>query len=251
MQIYRPFADLKKFHIEARDGKIGRPADFYFDDRHWVVRYLVVRTGSWLFGREVLITPAMLGGLDDRKKTLRVDLTREQVEKSPPLETARPVSRYYEEQYFRYYSWQPYWKSDPLLMPEAPPLFYPVPEEPAGGQVPDIHLRSSNAVSGYTLLAVDGEIGQVKDFIVGDEEWRIRYLEVVIGNWLTGKKMVVSPTWITDVNWLRREVSVKLTRESIKSAPEYDPAQLISRDFELQVFKHYSAGTGKTQEDEQ
>jgi len=23
MQVYRPFVDLKKFHLEARDGKIG------------------------------------------------------------------------------------------------------------------------------------------------------------------------------------------------------------------------------------
>jgi hypothetical protein len=248
MQIYRPFADLKKFHLEARDGKIGRPDEFYFDDRHWLVRYLVVQTGNWLFGREVLIAPGMLAGVNDKKKTVGVDLTLAQVEKSPPLETIRPASRYYEEQYYQYYGWQPYWTNDLLLTPEVRPVF-PAPAEEQTPEPPDTRLRSSKEVTGCTLLAVDGEIGHVKDFIVGDKEWVIRYLEVDIGSWLTGRKVVVSPTWITAVNPQRREVSVKLTRQVIRSAPAYEPSQLISKDFELQVYKHY-CGTGGRNKDE-
>lgn len=250
MQVYRRFSDLKKFHLKARDGEIGRLDEFYFDDQHWTVRYLVVQAGSWLFGREVLITPGMLNGVDGRGKTLGVDLTREQVENSPPVETVKPVSRYYEEQYHLYYGWQPYWASDLMSTPEVQPLFDPVPEgEKKPRNPPDIHLRSSKAVTGYTLLTLDGEIGTVKDFILGDKEWRIRYLEVDIGSWLSGRKVVVSPIWITAVDWLSNEVSVKLSRESIKSAPEYDPTGFISKEYELEVYKHYSASIGNIQED--
>jgi sporulation protein YlmC with PRC-barrel domain len=34
-------------------------------------------------------------------------------------------------------------------------------------------------VSGYHIQAKDGEIGHVEDFIIDDETWAIRYLELV------------------------------------------------------------------------
>ena len=33
--------DLKDFSIHATDGDIGLTKDFYFDDKQWVIRYLV------------------------------------------------------------------------------------------------------------------------------------------------------------------------------------------------------------------
>jgi len=46
--------------LAASDGEIGQVKDFYFDDQNWVMRYLVVDTGSWLSGRKVLISPPCL-----------------------------------------------------------------------------------------------------------------------------------------------------------------------------------------------
>jgi uncharacterized protein YrrD len=46
---------LLGFSIGATDGEIGHVKDFYYDDKTWTVRYLVVETGNWLFGRKVLI----------------------------------------------------------------------------------------------------------------------------------------------------------------------------------------------------
>ena len=41
--------------LGASDGEIGRVKDFYFDDKHWAIRYVVADTGSWMPGRLVLI----------------------------------------------------------------------------------------------------------------------------------------------------------------------------------------------------
>ena len=65
----------------------------------------------------------------------------------------------------------------------------------------DSHLRSTAEVTGYHIEASDGEIGHVKDFIVDDETWAIRYLEVDTQNWWPGKKVLVSPQWINRVSW--------------------------------------------------
>jgi len=251
METYRRFSELRKFHIKARDGEIGKPENFYFDDQHWIVRYFIVKTGGWLFDRGVLITPGMFSRVDDREKTLGVDLTRDQVKNSPPVETAKPLSRYYEEEYYHYYGWEPYWVNDPFSAHEVQPVLNQIQNpEKMTQKVKDNHLGSSKEMTGYRLLAVEGEIGTVKDFILGDKAWKIRYLEVDVGNWLTGRKVVVSPTWITDVDWLRNEIVVKLSRELIKNAPEYDPSRLISKEYELEVYKHYSLGSRNFQEDE-
>ena len=81
--------------LGASDGEIGHVKDFYFDDQNWAVRYLVADTGSWLPGRQVLISPHSLGRLDQAEKILRVNLTRKQIENSPSIESHKPVSRQY------------------------------------------------------------------------------------------------------------------------------------------------------------
>lgn len=56
----RSVSQRKGAPIDATDGDIGRVSDFHFDDQRWVIRYLVVETGSWLFSRKGLITPMSL-----------------------------------------------------------------------------------------------------------------------------------------------------------------------------------------------
>ena len=49
---------LKGYSIQTTEEEtIGKVKEFYFDDRHWTVRYLVANTGTWLSGRQVLISP--------------------------------------------------------------------------------------------------------------------------------------------------------------------------------------------------
>ena len=74
---------LKGYAIEATDREIGAIDDFLFDDRSWLVRWLVVETGNWLTGRKVLLLPAALGKADHDRRQLPVSLTRAQVAASP------------------------------------------------------------------------------------------------------------------------------------------------------------------------
>ena len=57
----RNLKDLQGYALRATDGDVGTVKDFYFDDDRWVVRYLVVETGSWLASRRVLISPFSIG----------------------------------------------------------------------------------------------------------------------------------------------------------------------------------------------
>jgi sporulation protein YlmC with PRC-barrel domain len=104
----------------------------------------------------------------------------------------------------------------------------------------DRHLRSTHEVTGYHLLAIDGEIGHVDDFVIDDETWAIRYLVVATKNWWPGKKVLISPEWIERVSWDAREVVIGLSRETIKAAPEYTDESLLTRDYESGLYGHYN-----------
>jgi hypothetical protein len=103
----------------------------------------------------------------------------------------------------------------------------------------DSHLRSTEAVTGYNIEAADGEIGHVDGFVVDDDAWAIRYMEVATRNWWPGKKVLVSPAWIERVSWTESKVYVGLSRETIKTGPEYIESRPVTREFENLLYSHY------------
>lgn len=214
--------------LGASDGEIGQVKDFYFDDEHWAVRYVVADTGSWLSGRLVLIAPHAFGELYRDGEWLRVNLTREQIEKSPATESHKPVSRQYEEEYYRYYGWPSYWDGPGMwglgAFPVAPsPHLISSKQEGRGSRpqnVDDPHLRSTRALSGYHIQTSDGAIGHVVDFMMDDKSWAIRRLVVETGHWYSGKEIVITPEHIDRISYEESKVFVNVTKEAIQKAPE-------------------------------
>jgi len=242
---------LHGFTIGATDGDIGTVKEGYFDDLSFTVRYLVVDTGGWLAERQVLLSPIALRKLDWAEKRITAALTKAQVEKSPPIDTDKPVSRQHETAYYGYYGYSPYW-TGPYLWGADP---YPYPETgpaPSAAELAreqrwnweakereDPHLRSSRAVTGYYIQATDGDIGHVEDFLVDDHAWAIRYMLVDTTNWWAGKKVLVAPAWIERVDWAESKVHVTVTRAQIKTSPTYDPTRPVERAYETQLYGHY------------
>jgi len=227
--------------LDSLDGEIGRVKEFYFDDRHWTVRYLVAETGSWLVGRQVLISPYALAAGVEEDHHIAVNLTKKQIENSPSLNTDKPVSRQFEDDYYGYYDYPTYWGGEnmwgasPYLVRDREKRGRPVRNEKTWNR----HLRSTREVIGYNIQAEDGEIGHVTDFVIDDETWAIRYLIVDTNNWWPGRKVLVSSLWIERVSWGEKKVFVDLSRETIKHAPEYTDESLLTRDYEAGLHHHY------------
>ncbi|MGE5315479.1 MAG: PRC-barrel domain-containing protein [Acidobacteriota bacterium] len=230
------------YTLAATDGEIGKAKEFYFDDKHWTIRYLVADTGNWLTGRRVLISPYALIGVNDEKKIIDIDLTRKQIEESPSLEQDKPVSHQFEESYYGYYGWPMYWTGTypwgitPMLVRD--PAQWKDPAHPTKDAW-DPNLRSTDEVMGYKIHASDGEIGHVEDFVLDDTTWTIRYMIVDTQNWLPGKKVLISPQWIDRVSWDDSTVYVSMPRAAIENAPEYTKDSLITRDYEEELYQHY------------
>jgi sporulation protein YlmC with PRC-barrel domain len=237
--------DLRGLTIAAIDGDIGTLDDVYFDSKTWRVRYLVVDTGTWLAGRRVSIAPHVGQAPNMDLKRLPVALTRAQVEGSPDVGATPPVSRQQEIAWHAYYGYPLYWTTTPDLLVASPALVAQDPrealaaEELAARESGEPNLHSAKDVRGLHIGAADGEVGHVADFLVEVEPWTIRYLIVDTSNWWAGKQVLVAPGWITDVNWRDAKVTTTLTREAIRSSPEYDPSMPVERDYERRLHGHY------------
>jgi hypothetical protein len=233
---------LKGYKLHSLDGEIGKVKEFYFDDHHWAVRYLIADTGDWLTGKQVLISPHALIAVNQDEKYISVNLTKKQIEDAPPLDSDKPVSRQFEESYYGYYGWPVYW-GGPYMWGPYPYIIHNNEkriETPKSDKAWDPNLRSTLDVTDHAIQAADGEIGHVDDFIIDDDTWAIRYLVIDTRNWWPGKKILISPQWIESVSWKESKVTVNLLRESIKQSPEYTEETLLTREYEDGLHKHYN-----------
>lgn len=239
---------LAGFSIGATDGEIGKLDEFYFDDETWTVRYLVVNTGNWLFGRKVLISPAALKTPDWEHKVFPVNLTKNQVEHSPDIDTERTVSRQQEIDLHSHYGW-PYLGAGGAgfygglgmsgMIDSRVPFDESISTTTDTDKPANPHLRSTTEVNGYRIHATDGEIGDVEDFIIDDQNWRIDFLVVDTGHWFPGKKVLVSPKWITQVKWEENAVYVDITVNAVKNSPEYHPSAPLPETDQNEFHRHY------------
>jgi hypothetical protein len=97
------------YHIAATDGDIGHVEDFLVDDETWCIRYMVVDTSNWWFGRKVLVSSEWITRVDWSESLLRVDMTREKVKNSPEYDSSGHVQREYERRLHDYYGRPGYW----------------------------------------------------------------------------------------------------------------------------------------------
>jgi len=228
---------LKGYRLDSLDGEIGKVKEFYFDDTYWTIRYLVADSGNWLSDRQVLISPHALLTVNKEEQNIAINLTKKQIEDSPPLKSDKPVSQQYEKTYHMYYGWPMYWMG-PYPWGPYPYIVHDLnafSREAAEKKEWDPHLRSTNVVSGYHIQASDGEIGNVEDFIVDDDTWVIRYLTINTRNWWPGKEILVSPKLIERVSWDESKVFVNLSREAIKQSPEYTESLLAEVKSDIPV----------------
>jgi uncharacterized protein YrrD len=214
--------------LRSTDGEMGRLRDLYFDDRHWVVRYVVAQTGDWLDGKRVLLSPQSLASVDAVARRIEVGLTMSEIEHGPPPSKHRPVSERFELEYGWGVGMPVHWGFERERRLASRRIRHGDPD-----------LRSVHSVMGYQIHATDGEIGRLDDFLVDDEAWAIRYLLVDTRRWLPGKTVLLSPDWIEHISWHHRQAIVGLDRESIRRSPAYRDDVAVERDYEQSLHRHY------------
>jgi len=224
--------------LAASDGDIGHVKDFYFDDKIWVIRYLVADTGSWLTGRLVLISPHAFGRWDREGDSLLVNLSRKQIESSPSIESHKPVSRQYEIEYYRYYGWPAYWNGGAIWGLGGYPVVLPPSKDELEAHLQhhpdDKHLQSTKTVTGYHIEANGETIGHLSGFMVDDKSWVVRELVVETGHWYSGKEILISPRQVERISYEESKVYVNLSKADVQRSAAVHVAKsgILSREIE-------------------
>jgi hypothetical protein len=188
-----------------------------------------------------------LPAIDWDGKRINAELTKSQVEQSPDIDRTSQC-RDNRRSTTTGTTWYPgYWEGPylwglgpyPVITPDGEVREYERRWEWGAKERGDPHLRSSGAVIGYHIEAMDGDIGHVDDFLVEDSSWAIRYMIVDTRNWWPGKKVLVSPEWIERVDWSDSKVQGGVKRKQINKSPEYDPLDPVASDYEARLHDHY------------
>jgi hypothetical protein len=227
----RNLNSLLSMKLKGTDGEIGKLKDFYFDDISWTIRHLILKTGSWFSERDVLISPDAVIHSNWEPGIIPVRLTKDQMLKSPDIETDKPVARQQEIEIYGHNLWQPYWGN----------TFYTTGLWDVGAQAQsndqnvvkndnekdeinnyNRHLRSTQVVTGFHIQALDGGIGHVIDFIFEDLTWQITHAAVDTHNWIGGKKILIPVLNIREIQWAGSKVFVNENMDSIKNGLPFE-----------------------------
>ncbi|WP_079478773.1 PRC-barrel domain-containing protein [Halobacillus salinus] len=237
---------IEGYTIHATDGELGKVDAFLFDDEKWVVRYLVVDTRKWLFGRKVLISPISIQDIHHEEEHISVDLTKEQVKDSPDIDTEQPVSREQEAKVNMFFDWGSYWGEPGIWGSGVYPAELAQQEamEMAEEEGPESHVRKTSEVIGYEVADRDsGPAGEVDNFLIDDETWKIRYVLIRFTDGEEERIVPVEAERITGISWPDKKVHASIERSALPNAPTYNPEKPFDDDFKRKVHDAF-AGTG-------
>jgi hypothetical protein len=233
--------------VTATDGEVGRIGDLFIDDERWAVRYLVVDTGSWLSSRRVLLSPASMVASAPEVGALPVALTREQVERSPDVDTQKPVSRQYEIAHALHYGYDTYWDGPALwgaaMLPTVrhgmvpgvvpglvrPPMGGKPSNADPPGEVQELalqaeeearrsHLRSAREIVGYRVEESDSDAGTLDDLVIERPGWAVPQLVVDTKPWWPGGHVRVMSSEVAGIDWSGRVLRVSCRRDQLPKA---------------------------------
>ncbi|MGW7268123.1 PRC-barrel domain containing protein [Streptomyces sp. NPDC054842] len=80
---HTPDDDLTGYAVEAEDGHIGK-VDKHSNDV--VAQYIVVDTGVWIFGKQVMLPAGTIKDIDHRARKILVSRTKDEIKASPEFD---------------------------------------------------------------------------------------------------------------------------------------------------------------------
>ena len=107
----RSVNEVRGYHIQGTDDAIGHVEDFIVDDETWEIRYLVIDTSNWWFGKKVLIAPRWTTSVSWDERKVYVDMTQQQVKDSPDWDPASALDRDFETRLYDHYGRPIDWKT--------------------------------------------------------------------------------------------------------------------------------------------
>lgn len=231
--------ELRDYYVKGTDREIGRVTDLCFRENEWIVRYLVVDLED--LDREALLLSAYLGRCERETHTVFAEILREQVERTPPLERAEPLTRRDEQELHDLYGWPAYWWREehditPIggLWDESMESSQLADEQELEG--PQLQFVGE-LMQVYGIQSEDGEVGVFQDVIVEDESWMIPYIVVKLQP--PGRRVLVASDYIQAIDLEARRIHVSVSREVIVNSPVLASEEPITPELQQSLREYY------------
>ena len=101
-------------------------------------------------------------------------------------------------------------------------------------------LNKAQALEGFKLDSLDGEIGSVEEFYFDDRFWTIRYLVANTDGWLKGRQVLISPYALVAAIKEEKHIAVDLTKKQIEDSPSLAIDMSVSRQFEDAYYGYHN-----------
>ena len=105
----RSINEVMGYKVSGTDGTAGTVDDIVVDDKLWILRYLVIKTGTIFNHKNVLLAADWIDWIRHRESELEVDLPVELIEKSPEFDPEMPMTRRQEEVFYDFHGKPYYW----------------------------------------------------------------------------------------------------------------------------------------------
>ncbi len=100
-------------------------------------------------------------------------------------------------------------------------------------------LNVVSSLKGFAIQAKDGGLGTVSDFLFDDSTWKVRWLVVDTGKWLTGRKVLIHPSAVGHADYGSRELTVALTKTQVKDSPDIAQDRPVSQQMQNDLYGYY------------
>ena len=100
---------------------------------------------------------------------------------------------------------------------------------------------SYKKLKGTPVNATDGRCGTIHDVLFNDATMKLIYLVIDTGNWLPGRKTLISNQAVEGVNDLSSnfEINLKLSNQQIEKSPPIDRDAPVSRQAEEELTNYF------------
>jgi hypothetical protein len=95
------------------------------------------------------------------------------------------------------------------------------------------------ALKGYEIETIDGSIGTVKTFLFDDLSWKIRWLVVETGSWLSERQVLLQPSVIGTADHSRRVLPVRLTKAQVEASPDIARDLPVTMQMQGDIYDYY------------
>jgi hypothetical protein len=238
----RTLENILGYRLIAAEGEIGKVHDFFLDDALWRLRYLVVETGNWMQRRRVLIAKPALGSIDGENREFMVQLTREQVQNSPDVDTEKPVSRQQEMLMNDHYGWPAYWAPEALMVLDPIPLGPTIDDF----KEEDPHLRSFRELRSYRLNYGGEPIAKMRDLVIDDGDWSVTQVVASYGGLLDSRLFAVPASSIVKVSWSEGTLTAATSEKDPGKLPIFDPSAPVNRIEKIVYVDYYGRLVGES-----